>query len=207
MSLITNWGYTLTALDELPGMLSEDEFDESTAGKYAGDVRIGPNISAADAAIRNYCGWHVYPSTGCQMSTTLFDRRITAVGGGYLIQLPAKFVTAVSSVSIGGVAYTTFILETNGILRVYHAPVGLPPYTAVEVTYTAGLSEDMIIPVKDIIAHRVTHALSNSYGVSSEAAGGVSVTYNANWINSSRATALPNDNKEVLEPYRLTGVF
>jgi hypothetical protein len=64
-----------------------------------------------------------------------------------------------------------------------------------------------MMPIKDIIAHRVTHALANSYGVSSEAAGGVSVTYNANWINSSRATALPTDNKEVLEPYKLTGVF
>lgn len=204
---ITNWGYTLTDLDGLPCMIDELEFNEVTAGKFTGDARIAPNIIGAESAIRNYCGWHLYPSTECQLSTTLFDRRITAVGGGYLIQLPAKFVTAVSAVSIGGVAYTTFVLETNGLLRVYNAPVGLAPYTPVEVTYTAGLSSDMIIPVKDIIVHRVTHALSNSYGVSSEAAGGVSVTYNANWINSSRATALPSDNKEVLGPYRLTGVF
>ena len=44
-------------------------------------------------------------------------------------------------------------------------------------------------------------------GITSEAAGGVSITYNANWINSARATALPDDNKEVLAPYRLQGVF
>ena len=44
-------------------------------------------------------------------------------------------------------------------------------------------------------------------GVTSEASGGVSVTYNATWINNSRATALPDDNKEVLAPYRLQGVF
>lgn len=207
MSLITNWGYTLTELSALPEMLSEIEFDEMTAGKYDGDERIGSSILAAEAAIRNYCGWHLYPSAECQLSTTLFDRRITAVGAGYMIQLPAKFVTAVSAVSIAGTAYTTFVLETNGILRVYNAPVGLPPYTEVVVTYTAGLTGSLILPVKDIIAHRVTHALANSYGVSSEAAGGVSVTYNANWINSSRATALPSDNKEVLEPYRLMGVF
>jgi hypothetical protein len=43
--------------------------------------------------------------------------------------------------------------------------------------------------------------------VQSEAAGGVSVTYNATWTNSARATALPSDNKEVLAPYRLQGVF
>ena len=61
--------------------------------------------------------------------------------------------------------------------------------------------------IKELIAHRVTHALAQSYGVQSEAAGGVSVTYNATWTNNARATALPSDNKEVLAPYRLQGVF
>lgn len=207
MSLITNWGYTLTELSALPDMLDESEFDEMTAGKYSGDSRIGPNIAAAESAVRNYCGWHLYPSTTCQLSTTLFDRRVTAVGSGYLIQLPARFVSAVSHVSIAGVEYTTFVLETNGILRLYNVASWLPPQSAVLVNYTAGLPDAFMDSIKDIIAHRVTHALANSYGVMSEAAGGVSVTYNANWINSSRATALPTDNKEVLEPYKLTGVF
>lgn len=207
MSLITNWGYTLTELSELPAMLDETEFDQMTAGKYAGDQRIASNIQAAESAIRNYCGWHLYTATECQLATTLFDRRITAVGNGYLIQLPARFVSAVSSVSIGGVECSTFVLETNGILRLYDVARWLPPQSAVLINYTAGLPDALMMPIKDIIAHRVTHALANSYGVMSEAAGGVSVTYNANWINSSRATALPSDNKEVLEPYRLTGVF
>lgn len=207
MSLITNWGYTLTALSELPDMLDETEFNQMTAGKYAGDSRIASNIQAAESAIRNYCGWHLYTATECQMVTTLFDRRITAVGNGYLIQLPARYVSAVSSVSIAGVEYSTFVFETNGILRLYDVVTCLPPYSAVLINYTAGLPDALMMPIKDIIAHRVTHALANSYGVASEAAGGVSVTYNANWINSSRATALPSDNKEVLEPYKLTGVF
>jgi len=207
VSLITNWGYTLTELSELPAMLDEETFNEMTAGKYAGDERIASNIQAAESAIRNYCGWHLYTATGCQLATTLFDKRITAVGNGYLIQLPARYVSAVSSVSIAGVEYTTFVLETNGIMRLFDVPTCLPPYSAVVVTYTAGLPDALMMPIKDIIAHRVTHALANSYGVMSEAAGGVSVTYNANWINSSRATALPSDNKEVLEPYKLTGVF
>lgn len=207
MSLITNWGYTLTGLSTFPEMLDETEFGEMTAGKYSGDVRIKQNILAAESAIRNYCGWHLYPSAECQLSTTLFDKRITAVGKGYLIQLPARFVSAVSSVSIAGVEYTTFVLETNGLLRLYDVATWLPPQSAVLINYTAGLPDEFMSPIKDIIAHRVTHALANSYGVTSESAGGVSVTYNANWINSSRATALPSDNKEVLGPYKLTGVF
>lgn len=207
MSLITNWGYTLKQESHLCGILSEEEFEVMTAGKYAGDERIFSNISGAESAIRNYCGWHLYPSAECRMATTLFDRRITAVGGGYLIQLPARFVSAVSAVSIGGVDCTTYVMDTNGLLRLYNVATCLPQYTAVVVDYTAGLPDALVAPIKDIIAHRVTHALANSYGVSSEAAGGVSVTYNANWINSSRATALPSDNKEVLSPYKLSGVF
>lgn len=207
MSLITNWGYTLTELSELPAMFNEETFNEMTASKYAGDERIPSNIQAAESAIRNYCGWHLYPSTECRLSTTLFDKRVTAVGAGFLIQLPARFVSAVSSVSIAGVECSTFVLETNGILRLYDVATWLPPQSAVVITYTAGLPDGFMSPIEDIIAHRVTHALANSYGVTSESAGGVSVTYNANWINSSRATALPSDNKEVLEPYKLTGVF
>jgi hypothetical protein len=61
--------------------------------------------------------------------------------------------------------------------------------------------------VQELIAHRVTHALASSAGVQSETAGGVSITYNATWTNSARATALADDNKEVLAPYRLRGVF
>ncbi len=205
--ILTTWGYTLTELSELPAMLDVSEFNEMTAGKYTGDVRIEPSIAAAESAVRNYCGWHLYPATECQLSTTLFDRRITAVGGGYLIQLPARFVSAVSGVTIGGTACTTFVLETNGILRLYNVGGCLPMYTQVVITYTAGLPDAFMDSVKDIISHRVTHALANSYGVTSESAGGVSVTYNANWINSSRATALPSDNKEVLAPFTLTGVF
>jgi hypothetical protein len=65
----------------------------------------------------------------------------------------------------------------------------------------------MMNGIKELIAHRATHAAASSNGITSEAAGGVSVTYNAGWVNSARATALPSDNKEVLAPYRLQGVF
>ena len=37
--------------------------------------------------------------------------------------------------------------------------------------------------------------------------GGVSIPYNAAWVNSARASALPDDDKEVLAPYRIQGVF
>lgn len=203
--ILTSWGYTLTALDNLPDMLTVEEFNNYTARKYMTDIRSEKNIKAAGAAIRNYCGWHIYPSAACKLLSTVQNARVTRVGGDVLIQLPARFVSAVESVKIGG-SSCEFTFETNGLLRVYDVSI-CDRKTAVEVEYTAGVPANMMDAIKELIAHRVTHALASSSGVQSETAGGVSITYSANWINSARATALADDNKEVLQPYRLEGVF
>jgi hypothetical protein len=208
MSLMTTWGYTLTDADTLPDMLGTEAFDQFTAGKYTGDERTEGNLRAAEAAIRNYCGWHVAPALPCKLTMTFFDKRVATVGGGVLIQLPATFVSEVLSVKVGDVEVTGFVLESNGVLRIYSMDWhGVRQYTPIEVEYVAGVPLEMLTGVQELIAHRVTHALASSAGVQSETAGGVSITYNATWTNSARATALADDNKEVLAPYRLRGVF
>lgn len=206
MSLLTNWGYTLTDTDVLTDMLTAEEFNDFTAGKYSGDQRISSDIAAASTAVRNYCGWHVYPSLGCRLETTFFDGRVTKVKGCVLIQLPAKFVTNVESVAINGIGHTAYVSEPGGLLKVYGVDWA-PEYAPVVVEYTAGLSDAHMDAIKELIAHRVTHALASSSGIQSETAGGVSITYSANWTNSARATALADDNKEVLAPYKIQGVF
>ena len=208
MSVSTTWGYTITDADALIDMLSISEYNDFTAFKYADDVRVTGNIKAACSAIRNYCGWHVYPSQACEATMRMNDRRVTRVGRDLMIQLPAKYVSAVSSVTINGVSHTAFSFEPNGILMVYDVDfVELYRYTPIVVTYTAGIPDMLMDGIKELVAHRVTHAAASSNGITTEAAGGISVTYNANWVNSARATALPDDNKEVLAPYRLQGVF
>lgn len=208
MSLLTTWGYTITDADALEPMLSEDDFNALTANKYAGDARIAPNLKAACAAIRNWCGWHVYPVHACSMTERLMagNGRVKRVGPDIMIQLPASFVSVPASVTIDGAPFDDYDIEPNGILRLFD--VGhLGRKAQVTVTYTAGLSDGTMDGIKELIAHRVTHALASSAGIQSESAGGVSVTYSANWINSARSTALPDDNKEVLAPYRVRGVF
>lgn len=207
--MMTSWGYTLTDVETLPDLLSADEFNNFTANKYNGDVRIRSEISAACAAIRNYCGWHISPSESCNFSEHLLygDGRVKYVGRDLLIQLPATFVSSIVSVKIDGVERDDFECDGgNGHLYVFD--VGkLSRKTKVEVDYVAGITGADINAIKELIAHRVTHALAVPAGITSEAAGGVSVTYNANWANNVRATALPDDNKEVLAPYRVKGVF
>lgn len=209
MSLLTTWGYMITDQDSLENMLDVDEFATFTGNKYRGkDEQIEAEIKAACAAIRNYVGWHMYPSATCKMSTTFYDRRVTVVGRDIMVQLPARFVTEVKTVTINGVNVLNFVIDPIGILHIYDVIVCMPQrYHTIEITYVAGLTENMLDPIKELIAHRVTHSLAVPAGITQESSGGVSVTYNANWINSARATALPDDNKEVLAPYRLRGVF
>lgn len=207
MSLMTMWGYELTNADTLPDLLSAADFNTLTANRFSGDVRIPQELKAASMAIRNYVGWHLYPAEECRLKMNMQNRRIVFVGSDILIQLPAKFVTDVDSVVIGEKEYS-FSFETNGILRVYDVDCrGLKRYSEITIIYTAGLPDEYMGAINELVAHRLTHALTSSNGVTSETAGGVSITYNSGWVNSSRATALPSDNKEVLAPYRCQGVF
>jgi len=207
MALLTTWGYTLTGVDSLENFMTVEEFDTFTDRKYSRNYdKISAEISAACAAVRNFVGWHLGPSLACELSATFLDQRVSRVGGDALIQLPARYVTEVESVQIDGTECEAYVLDPSGLLRV----IGAWPssyYAPVKVAYTAGLPEVLMAPIKELIAHRVTHAVAVPSGITSEASGGVSVTYNANWINNSRATALAGDNKEMLIPYRVQGVF
>lgn len=208
MSLLTNWGYTITDADTLADMLTVAEFNTMTANKYAGDVRIPDNIKAASMAIRNYCGWHVAPSQACSFSELLLsgDGRVKRVGSDYIVQLPAAYVSGITSVKVDDTNWTDYTVGINGLLRIFDVHC-VTRKTEITVTYTAGLPDALMGSIKELIAHRVTHALASSAGVQSETAGGVSITYSSNWINSSRSTALADDNKEVLAPFKLREVF
>lgn len=216
MSLVTNWGYTLTDATSLSDMLTASEFDAFTASRYTGDARITPTIQAASDAIRNYCGWHLYPSLACSwagylggVSQNVFTN-CTRRGLEYLIQLPARYVTGITSVSIAGteIDNSCYVFETSGVLRIHKADFyNHGDYDRIEVKYTAGVPEGLMNGIKELVANRTTHALASSYGITSESTGGVSVTYSAAWTGSSRASALTDDSKELLAPFRLQGVF
>lgn len=205
MSLLTTWGYSLADVNSVPDMMDSDEYETMT-GRNDNVDRVDAEISAACAAIRNYVGWHLSPALACEFRTIGSDRRITRTHGDVLIQLPARYVTEVESVTIGGTEYDSFYADPNGLLRVFGVSF-ISRDDMIVVQYTAGISDEMIAPIKELIAHRVTHAMAVPAGVTSESSGGVSVTYNANWINNSRATALVGDNKELLIPYKVQGVY
>lgn len=207
MSLKTAWGYTITDSDTLADIISVEDFNTLTGNKFAGDVRIEPNIKAASAKIRSFCGWHLYPSAACELVTTFFDKRITRMPYGFSIQLPSSFVSAITSVKVGEATQDDYALESNGFLRVFCPCAYIEPFTELEVTYQAGLSDALVDGIKQIAAHRTTIALASSNGVQSESTGGVSVTYAASWTNTSGTAALSDSEKELLAPNRIIGAI
>lgn len=203
MSYLTTWGYELTDAESLADIISVEEFNTFTAGRYSGDVRISSGIASASLALRNYCGWHLAGSLACKISWTVLNRGIIRHGSDLTIQLPTRFLSAVDSVKIAGEDVTDFSFQTNGLFTIYDAAI-CDRRTVVEVKYTAGIPDASAI--KELLAQMVTLQLAKSYGVTSEAAGGVSITYNSSWVNGSFGSVLEN-NAAMLTPYRLEGVF
>lgn len=211
----TPWGYSLTQATSMPSFITGQDFASFTNGKFSiTDMRISANIPAATLSVQNYCGWHIYPNLECEMVYRAFDLRDSLVGSDLLIQLPATFVTAITQVLLNaelsqnewtGDETTDFDLSENGILRLYDVPY-LDKRSKIRIVYNAGLGDDQMSLIKELVANKVTHALTNSYGVASEAAGGVSVSYNSSWTGRG-SSALTDDSREILDAYRVKGVY
>lgn len=217
---LTPWGYIIDA-ETVPDFLTVEEFNAFTGSKFAGDVRIAANIPSATAAIRNFCGWHIAPNLTCGMLYRVQDLRDAFIGTDVLVQLPAMHVTSVEKIVLnakwnedaedwdGDIITDPDRFDYgmgDGLLRIYDVGA-CSRRSKIFIRYEAGYDLTDIAAIKELTANRVTHAVANPYGVNSEAAGGVSVSYSGTWSNSASSTALANDAREVLEPYRLKGVF
>lgn len=216
---LSPWGYIYDA-ETLAPLISSTDFANYTNSKFGTtDTRISSNIKSASEAIRNYCGWHISPSLTCGMLYAVANLRDAFIGSDLLIQLPATFVTEIEKIVLDAVwnedaedwegdvitDISRYELEnSNGLLRVYD--VGARDRRSkIFVKYVAGYTDPEAI--KEITSFRVVHALTNPYGVTSEAAGGISVSYSSAWSGRSNSTALPSEEREVLDAYRVKGVY
>lgn len=213
---LSPWGYIIDS-ENLPAFISVDDFNLFTNGKFAGDARIVSTLPSASEAIRNFCGWHIAPSLTCGMVYNVLDLRDAFIGRDLLIQLPATYVTGIQKIVLNAVLNPSTGLyegdETDdyeigmgdGLLRIYDVG-NLNRKSRIFIKYTAGFT-DTPSAIKELTADRVSHAVTNPYGVNSEAAGGVSVSYSGAWAGSANSSSLPSDSREILEAYRLKGVF
>lgn len=164
---------------------------------YEADGPLPPlayESDAASVAIRNACGWHVSPPAACRCT-------VDVDGLTRSVWLPARNVTAITSVTVGGEAVTDYQWSRLGEVR-FPKPLqrGLQ---AVVVEYVAGIEDaGDLAALADGIASRA-RALASRPGVTSESAGGVSVSVSASMAAASAAPFLTDVERAALAPYKV----
>lgn len=210
--VLTNWGYTLTTENTLPDILSVEEFNTMTANKYSTDSRVATTLKATSTAVRNYVGWHLTGNYACEAEFTMDDLHIVRNGNDIDIRLPVGYITGVTHIYFGATKTegvwggTEYLLsfKKNGIVRAYNVPQCYERFEKVVVIFTAGLSNELSMGIKAVVAQRTAHTLSAPVGITSETAGGVSISYSGSFVNNAKATALMTDDKEALLPFKVT---
>lgn len=187
----TPWGYDVDGT--LPPLITADEFCAIKGSNWAGDERLGSAIAAASASIRNACGWHVAPAMPC---------RATIDGDGSRnVFLPTTHLSGVTSVEVGGTATEDYQWSRIGQLRLARPlPCDLQAAT---VEYVAGYDAESLPDLMEAVAAVVLHRIALSYGVVSESAGGVSVSYAQSAAYGGATAALTDSERAALAPYRV----
>lgn len=189
--MLTPWGYSV---DSLPPIIGIDEFNDMTGNRYASDGRVESAIAAATAAIRAYCGWHVAPILTCEY---------VCDGERGDIWLPCAGLRSVDSVEFDGVAQDVRGFNRHGRVRTANRqPCG--GLGNVSVTYSAGYDLDATPDLAQLIAQRVVAEVAlSAYGIASETAGGVSISYSGTALSDAGSSFLPDSAKAALSAYRL----
>lgn len=196
--LLTNWGYTIENTASLPDLMTVAEFNTLTGNKFASDARVSSLLASAQITVRNFCGWHLYPSLPCKFEADSIDV-------SRCIQLPSRFVSGVESVKVKEEPVLDYHVKTNGLVFLDGSVLGRS-WNDVEVKFTSGLGASQIGALKEILAGRIANALTNSYGVQSESAGGVSITYSLNWASHASAASITDPLIAALAPYKVQEV-
>lgn len=186
----TAWGYDV---EQLEPIVSESEFHRRTNGAYLSNPRAVAALNAASQAIRNYCGWHICPSTACTAHPP---------GGAVVIRLPAGYVSEITSVTENGTALTADDYEwrRDGLLKRAHGKWSAK-WDGIEVEYTAGYDIDAVPDLEEAAFAITTGVLAVAAGVTSESADGVSISYAQS--ASSIAAGLTAQQKSALEAYKV----
>ena len=188
----TPWGYDVSA--QLAPIVSVEEFNAITGGKYANNPRVASALQAASHAIRSECGWHITPSLTCTARPE---------GGGIVLHLPAANVSGVTSVTEDGTQLDPSAYEwrDDGVMRHTHPHPWSDRWNGLEVVYTAGYDAGMVPDLVEAVCSIATGVLTVAPGVISESADGVSISYTSS--ASSVAAALTANQKAALSAYKV----
>lgn len=183
------WGYEIASL---PPLLTVADFEDLTGHTLSATTKqMEATLNGASQVVRDYCGWHVAPSVQCSWRGD---------ADGRFVHLPVMFVSDVASVSVDGRALSAneYQWKQDGLIRLAR-PVD-DWGRRVEVTFTAGVPATALAAV---VAQVATNYLVAPAGVSSETAGGVSISYNSTGYGMTGGIRLHSTDKATLAQYRI----
>lgn len=202
-NIVTPWGYEVASL---PALMTETEFNAATGNKYVDmpSTQIGFAISAASGAVRDICGWHVCPSLSCKATLTAGDEWTGE--RTRIVALPASYVSGISSVTEDGTVLQSgqYAAMQNGLIRRTGWQAWSGAWGGVVVEYTAGYEAEAVPSFMGAVVSIIEAALSVPVGVSSETAGGVSISYTAEMGAMAAITA--QRYSQAFMPYRVVNI-
>ncbi len=189
---MNSWTYETSG--DLPALLSAEDFAVLTGNSLSSTTeQIEAVLASVSQVVRDYCGWHISPNLVCTWKGD---------GDGRLVQLPAMFITDVSSVKVDGrtLSASEYQWKDDGLLRLAR-PLPDNWGRRVEVEFSAGVDTDAIAAVVSQVA---VNYLVAPAGVSSETAGGVSISYNSTGYGMTGGIRLHSTDKATLAQYRIS---
>ncbi len=155
--------------EPLPPIATIDDYVKA-CGQPADTTKVEAALEAASQAIRDWCGWHVYPSVACTAQV---------IADGRFLRLPALVVTEVTGVTEDGeeLSEGQYEWRRDGLVRRCGFRNWSQSWNGVGVAYVAGISDQDAAAVRDACVTLAANASTAPRGISSESAGDVSISY------------------------------
>lgn len=155
----------------LDSFATPEEVSTYSQGLIASDdPRTAAALDAGSAAIRRYCGWHIWP--------VLDNVEITLDGpGGRSFELPTMFLDHVTSITEDGVLLDPTFWKASALGSVWRLDSFLwtRNYGGLDVVFTHGYPD--VPDIQQLLLTMVVRALISPSGAIRESAGGETVIW------------------------------
>lgn len=149
---------------------------------------------AAQRVIRNYCGWHVAPSTTETIKVDAYS--------GQTLTLPSKHVTSITSILINNEEkLQDATWSTAGTIQFSSNCLPDAP-GSVQVTLTHGYEPEEVPELIELIRVIAARAAQHQSGIASQSVNGSSISYQT-YGGTTLGLQLLAIEKDMLNPYKL----
>lgn len=185
-------------MDEFVPFVTPADVANYTNGKIsATDPRVSSAIAGASAAVRRYCGWHIYPLLEA-------DELVLDGPGGRELDLPSMNVQAVQSITQNATLLDESAYAWSQLGQVkLKCGYWCDEYRSITAVIDHGYGD--VSDIQRVVLAMVSRELSSPSGATREQAGQVSVSWAVTAPGVSGGIAVMSNEYAVLDAYRIVG--